>query len=281
MTTPGFLVTGGTGSLGRRVVDRLRAAGVGVRILSRSRRGGTFRGDLLTGEGLERAVEGVDVIVHCASSPIRRSRRTDVGGTELLLQAAEKAGVSHVVYVSIVGVDRNPHYFYYRVKRDTEKVIARSPVPLTILRATQFHGFLLGHIRLLNRGPFAFVPRGFRVQSIDIGEAADRLAELALSEPAGRVPDIGGPEVRTYADLARSYLVTAGKHGRVVEVPVPGKTARAFREGAHLCPDQKYGKFGWEQFLTQTLETPLDEDGSPHRSQLREPSVPPASQKRL
>jgi uncharacterized protein YbjT (DUF2867 family) len=149
MTASEVLVTGGTGSLGRRVVDRLRDAGRGVRVLSRSERPGTIKGDLLTGEGLERALEGVATVVHCASSPIRNSRRIDVGGTELLLRAAKRASVSHFVYVSIVDVDRNPHYFYYRVKRDTERVIERSPVPWTILRATQFHEFMLKQIQFL------------------------------------------------------------------------------------------------------------------------------------
>jgi uncharacterized protein YbjT (DUF2867 family) len=252
MNASGFLVTGGTGSLGGRVVDRLRNAGHEVQVLSRTERPGTIKGDLLTGEGLEGAVEGVTTVVHCASSPLRHSRRVDVDGTELFLRAAKRACVSHFVYISIVGVDRNPHYFYYRVKRDTERVIERSPVPWTILRATQFHEFVLQQVRFLERGPFAFVPKGFLLQPIDVGEVADRLAELALSEPAGRAPDVGGPEIRTYADLARSYLETAGRHRRVVEVPVPGKMARGFREGAHLCPDQKYGEIKWEEFLRQT-----------------------------
>ena len=249
MSTSGFLVTGGTGSLGRRVVDRLRGTGQEVRVLSRSGRPGTVGGDLLTGEGLESAARGMGTIVHCASSPFRQSRRTDVGGTGLLLRAAERAGVSHVVYVSIVGVDQDPHYPYYRVKRDTERVIQRSAVPWTILRSTQFHEFVLGSIRALNRGPFAFVPKGFLVQPIDIGEVADALVDLALTGSRGRAPDIGGPEVRTYADLARSYLEVAGKGGRVVEVPVPGRVARAFRDGAHACPENTYGRVRWEEFL--------------------------------
>jgi uncharacterized protein YbjT (DUF2867 family) len=245
-----ILVTGGTGSLGRRVVDRLREADRCVRVLSRSGRPGTVQGDLLTGEGLERAVDGVGTMVHCASN---RSRRTDVDGTELLLRAAEQADVSRFVYVSIVGVDRNPHYFYYRVKRDAEKAVERSPVPWTILRATQFHEFVLKQIQFLERGPFVLVPKGFLLQPIDVGEAADRLAELALSEPEGRALDVGGPEVRTCADLARSYLEAAGRRRRVVEVPLPGKMARAFREGAHLCPDRKYGRIRWEEFLHEAM----------------------------
>jgi nucleoside-diphosphate-sugar epimerase len=90
MNAQEILVTGGTGTLGRRVVDRLRAAGREVRVLSRSGSPGTVRGDLSTGENLEAAVRGVDTIVHCASNPLK-PRRTDVAGTELLLQEAARA----------------------------------------------------------------------------------------------------------------------------------------------------------------------------------------------
>jgi uncharacterized protein YbjT (DUF2867 family) len=248
-----ILVTGGTGSLGSRVVDRLRDAGVGVQVMTSSGRGGTVRGDLLTGEGLEKAVEGVDTIVHCASSPIRKTRQIDVEGTDRLLRAAERADVSHVVFISIVGVDRNPYYPYYRAKLDAEGVVERSGVPWTILRATQFHEFVLKQIRFLKRGPLALVPKGFLFQPIDIGEAADRLVELALLEPAGRAPDIGGPEVRTAADLTRSYLQASGQQKRVLELPIPGRMARAWRQGAHLAPDYKYGRTTWEEFLRRTL----------------------------
>jgi uncharacterized protein YbjT (DUF2867 family) len=247
------LVTGGTGSLGRRVVDRLRGPGYEVRTLSRGARGaGVVRADLLTGEGLARALKGVDVLIHCASSP-RKPRQTDVEGTERLLEAAGRAGVSHVVFVSIVGVDRNPHLPYYRAKLEAERIVERSPVPWTILRATQFHEFVLKQIRLLEHLPVMMMPRGFLLQPMDIGEVADRMVALALSEPAGRVPDIGGPEVKTLPDLARSYLKATGRRRRVVEVPVPGKAARALREGALLAPDQTYGEIRWEEFLNGAL----------------------------
>ena len=126
-------------------------------------------------------------------------------------------------------------------------------MPWTILRATQFHEFVLKQIRLLERLPVMMVPRGFLLQPMDIGEVADRMVELALSEPAGRVPDIGGPEVKTLPDLARSYLKATGRRGRVVEVPVPGKAARALRGGVLLAPDQTYGEIRWEEFLDGTL----------------------------
>ncbi len=249
-----FLVTGGTGLLGRRVADRLRSAGKEVRVLSRGGRAGTVQGDLGTGEGLKGAVEGVDTIVHCASSP-RKTRRTDVEGTGRLLRAAELAGVSHVVYISIVGVDLNPYFPYYRMKLETERVIERSAMPWTILRATQFHEFVLRFIRPLRRMPVAVVPRGLLLQPIDAGEVADRMVELALAAPAGRVPDVGGPEIRTFASLASSYFEEVGTFRRVFELPMPGKMARAWREGAQVCPDRVYGRIRWEDFLRGEFST--------------------------
>jgi uncharacterized protein YbjT (DUF2867 family) len=253
------LVTGGTGVLGRRVVERLGSEGVGTRVYSRSGRPGTIRGDLLTGEGLGPAVQGVDTIIHCASSPFRKAYQVDVEGTGRLLEVAAEAGVSHLVYISIVGIDLAPSYPYYRIKLETERVVEAGPVPYTILRATQFYDLILMAMRFLNRLPVMVVPRGFLGQPIDAGEAAGRLVELALSGPAGRVPDIGGPEVSTLADAARRYLRVKGSRRRIIEIPVPGKTARAFREGALVCPDQAYGKIRWEDFLHSVMATDLAE----------------------
>jgi len=198
---------------------------------------------------LDLAVRGVETIIHCASSPFRKARQTDVEGTKRLLEAAAKAGISHFVYISIVGIDRVPSYPYYRVKLETEQVIEGSPVPYTILRATQFYDLVLMAIRFLERMPVMVVPNGFPGQPIDAGEVAGRLVELALSDPAGRVPDIGGPEVRTVADVVRGYFEVAGRRKRTLVFQLPGKTARAFREGALTCPENRYGEIRWEEFL--------------------------------
>lgn len=254
MSTSEVLVTGGTGVLGSKVVERLGSAGIEARVLSRSGRYGTYRGDLLTGEGLDRAVRGADTIIHCASSPFRKARQIDVEGTARLLEAAAKAGVSHVVYISIVGIDRVPSYPYYRIKLDTERVIEGSPVPYTILRATQFYDLVLMAIRFLDRLPMMVMPERFLGQPIDAAEVADRLVELALSEPAGRARDVGGPEVRTLTDFARDYIELTGHRRKIFEVPFPGKTARAFREGALTCPDGVYGEARWEEFVRRTLD---------------------------
>lgn len=253
MSTQNVLVTGGTGVLGRRVVERLDAAGVGTRVMSHSGKPGTVRGDLLTGEGLEEAVRGAETIVHCASSPYRKAREVEVAGTGRLLEAAARAGVSHLVYISIVGVDRAPGYPLYRVKLEAERVVEGSPVPHTILRATQFYDLVLMAIRFLDRLPVMPVPAGLLGQPIDAGEVAGRLAEIALTGPAGRVPDVGGPEVGTLADSARRYLRVLGSRKKVVEFPLPGETARAIRNGALTCPENRYGETRWEEFLRGRL----------------------------
>jgi uncharacterized protein YbjT (DUF2867 family) len=249
-----ILVTGGTGLLGSRVVEHLDARGARTRILSHSGRAGTIRGDLLTGEGLEQAVAGAGTVVHCASSPTK-THQVDVEGTHRLLQAAGRAGVSHIVFISIVGVDLNPYFRYYRTKLEVERMVERSPLPWTILRATQFHDFVLRLIRVLERLPVLLAPKDVFLQPIDVSEVAGRLTELALSDPLGHVPVVGGPEVRTLAELTRSYLEAAGRRRRVLEVPLPGKTARALREGAQLALDHRYGKLRWEEFLEQTIRT--------------------------
>ena len=128
MSTSEVLVTGGTGVLGRPVVERLGSAGVETRVLSRTGRPGTIWGDLSTGAGVDLTVRGAETIIHCASSPFRKTRQTDVEGTKRLLETATTAGVSHFVYISIIGIDPAPSYPYYRVKLDTERLIEGSPI---------------------------------------------------------------------------------------------------------------------------------------------------------
>ena len=175
-------------------------------------------------------------------------------GTGRLLDAAYGAGVSHLVYISIVGIDRAQSFPYYRVKLETEKVVEDSPIPHTILRATQFHDLLLRAVRALTSLPVVPVPKGLIMQPIDSGEVADRMVELALAEPAGRVEDVGGPEVRTVDDIVRAYLKATGSRKNTVPLPLPGETARAVRSAALTCPENRYGKVRWEEFLHEVLD---------------------------
>ncbi|MBO0866271.1 MAG: NAD(P)H-binding protein [Mycobacterium sp.] len=243
--TSTVLVTGGTGTLGRVVVDRLLTANANVRVLSRGRRRRRADvehvvGDLRTGDGLEAAVTGVDTIVHCAD-PARH-----------LVATAKRAGAEHIVYISIVGVDRVP-FGYYRSKLADEQLIAASGLSWTVLRATQFHDLIAVLLRMLAKPPIMGLPAGWSFQPVDVREVGDRLAHLALSEPIGRAPDFGGPQVRAVGDLARSYLAMVDKHRLVLPIRLPGKVFRAYRAGGHLAPDHAHGKVSFEQYLSEQL----------------------------
>lgn len=244
MTQP-ILVTGGSGTLGRSVVDRLLAGGHQVRVFSRRPRPagapatvGWVTGELVSGRGLVGAVADVAVIVHCASNPLRP--RVDIDGTRNLVEAAQEAGIWHLVDISIVGVDRVP-YRYYQAKLTAERLIQASGLPWTILRATQFHQLVLLVARGLARLPLVPVPAATSFQPIDAAEVADRLTALTLGPPAGRVPDLGGPQIRTAADLVSSYLRMAGRRRPVLPVHLPGAVFAGYRQGGHLAPDHAVG----------------------------------------
>jgi uncharacterized protein YbjT (DUF2867 family) len=259
--TPPILVTGGTGTLGRLVVSRLRDAGREVRVLSRASHEGEdglqfVQGDLATGEGIEAAVAGTEIVVHCAGGP-----RGDEDKARHLVRAASRAGVRHLVYISVVGADRVPlasgidraMFGYFGSKLAAERVVADAGLPWSTLRATQFHDLLYLVVRQLARLPVVPVPAGFRFQPVDPGEVADRLVELALGGPAGLVPDLGGPRVYEMATLVRGYLGARGRHRPILPVRIPGAAARAFRAGANLAPDRAVGRRTWEEFLADQL----------------------------
>jgi uncharacterized protein YbjT (DUF2867 family) len=248
------LVTGGTGVLGRRVVRAVAAGGHTVRILSRRRAEPPVPGvdvsiaDLRTGAGLFEAVAGTTAIVHCATDP-RNSEAVDLGGTRRLLDAARSAGRPHVVYISIAGVDRIPTK-YYGTKLSAEQAIMRSGLPWTVSRTTQFHEFALDLLERVVELPLVPVPRGWRIQPIDVDEVARRLADAVGSEPAGRLPDVGGPEVWSVPDLVRDHLQRRHHRRRpVLEVQVPGAFSAALRGGANLVPGNRSGGCTFEEFL--------------------------------
>jgi len=166
------------------------------------------------------------------------------------VEAARAAGIWHLVDISIVGVDRVP-YRYYQTKLAAERLIQASGLPWTILSATQFHQLVLLVARGLARLPLVPVPAGTSFQPIDAAEVADRLTALATGSPAGRVPDLGGPQIRTASDLAGAYLQAAGRRRPVLAVHLPGAAFASYRQGGHLAPDHAVGHRTWEQFLAE------------------------------
>jgi uncharacterized protein YbjT (DUF2867 family) len=240
-----ILVTGGTGTLGRPTVDLLRARGADVRVMSRTNGPGRVIADLTTGVGLHEALAGTDTVVHLATT----ARATDVTQTRVLVGAAREAGTSHLVYISIVGVDAIP-YSYYRAKYESERMIEESGIPFTILRATQFHDFVAMFIRLQKRLP-VILALDVPDQPIAVEEVAARLVELVQAGPSGRVGDIGGPELLGLRDAIAIWQRHAGTHKPVWTIPLFGKTIRAFRAGHHMTGLPGYGRERFDDYAVR------------------------------
>ncbi|MFD4658348.1 SDR family oxidoreductase [Kitasatospora sp. NPDC058444] len=243
------LVTGATGTLGREVVRLLVARGVAVRGLSRRVRDGGdgvawVVGDLVSGAGIAEAMAGVEVVVDCATT----QKKEDLAGVRTLVARAREAGVRHLVYVSIVGIDRIP-IAYYTTKLGCEQVVRESGLGWTVLRATQFHDLVLRFFDASVKLPVFPVLSGTACQPVDVREVAVAVADLAGEEPAGFAPEVGGPQVRSYRELAEAYLRAAGKRRLLLTLRLPGAAARGFRAGGNLTPDRAVGRGTFEEAL--------------------------------
>ncbi|MGP4022376.1 SDR family oxidoreductase [Actinomadura sp. 3N407] len=248
-----ILVTGGTGTLGRNVVPLLREAGRDVRVLSRrSREAGDgieyVTGDLLKNEGIEAAIGGAEIVVHLAGSA-----KGDDEATRNLMRAVSQADVKHLVFISVIGADRVP-LSWLKTQLDAEQAVIDSGVPWTIQRAAQFHDLVMKAVQNMAKLPVVPNPGGLRFQPVDARDVAARIADLALGEPSGRVPDLAGPKVYGMGELVRGYLRARGKRRPMVPVRIPGKAGRAYRAGDNLTLDgADHGTRTWEDFLDERL----------------------------
>jgi uncharacterized protein YbjT (DUF2867 family) len=254
------LVTGGTGTLGRKVVIRLLSRHHRVRILSHQAHPAiptaveVTTGDLASGAGLREAAAGVEVIIHCASNWRDPLLRTDVAGTRALLEAARAGGLPHLLYISIVGVDRTG-YAYYRAKREVEQMVEHSGFPWTVLRATQFHNFVQYLLQScgVDTQPEVVVPDGIRMQSIDVGEVADRLVLLMEHGPSGQTPELGGPQILSLEEMAQIYVHLRGRQATIRAAEPADEMYTMMRTGIILTPAHAEGKVTWEQYLQHVL----------------------------
>src|SRR5207237_200900 len=147
--------------------------------------------DYRTRAGLAEALTGVDVVVHCASGSGKGESETMAA----LLSSGKRQGLGHLLYISIVGVDRLP-MGYYRAKLAAERALIASGIGWTILRATQFHDLALTFVKAMCTLPVGITPKGVSCQPVAVQEVAARLVALAAAGPAGRVPELGGPEIK-------------------------------------------------------------------------------------
>lgn len=251
------LVTGGTGNLGKQVVDYLQRKNYSVCVLSTKE--STFRrkdflfvrGDLSTNTGLDKATSQADIIIHCASDP-RNFEQVDLVGTRNLLQSINRAITQHIIYISIVGVNKST-YPYYRTKFAAEELIANSGIPYTILRTTQFHNFILSILKSFINSQLngvASIPSGMRFQSVDVREVAGMLVDN-LEHPAGLLPDFGGPQILTFEDMVQSYLNVTKTNVKIEVTDIAGEQFDLFRSGVNLSPNNSFGNITWQSFLEQ------------------------------
>jgi len=244
------LVTGGTGVLGREVVSRLLGKGYTVRILSRSAQRGTphvewAQAQMLTGEGLSEALQGVDVIVHAATDT--RLGKTDVEMTRRLLERAKAGGVGYFLYISIVGTDKTS-FTYHQIKIACETLARDSGIPYASLRFTQFYEFVDLLLHTFTRLPIGLFPMDWKLQPMDVGEAADQVVRAVGEKPLGLLPDVAGPEVLSGQELLREWKQARGSHKLVLHLPLPGKFSAAVRNGLITAPSSRVGQMTWAQW---------------------------------
>jgi uncharacterized protein YbjT (DUF2867 family) len=239
-------VAGGTGVAGRWTVEALRGDGHEVIVIARS-----AGSDLVTGDGLDAALAGVDAVIdatNVASTGKRGSSEFFEATARTLMRTAAAAGVRHIVALSIIGIDRVP-YGYYQGKLLQEKVLAESPVPVSILRAAQFHEFP-GQYLAKMPAPIAIVPR-WRTQPVAAREVGAALARIAAGDPVA-MSELAGPREEIMADMIRQVARACGDRRLVVSARVPGAAGKAMAAGGGL-PDRP-GLRGTQTFADWVTE---------------------------
>ncbi|WP_037573281.1 SDR family oxidoreductase [Phaeacidiphilus oryzae] len=206
-----FAVVGGTGLIGSQVVKDLDAAG--HQAVPHSLSTGV---DILSGERLDAALAGADVVLNLTNSPTFDDASPAFFRTSMdnLVAASTKAGAGHFVILSIVGVDQVPELDYYRAKVLQEDILKAGPIPYSIVRATQFMEFMDATLAMTTEGDTVRLPRT-PIQPIAAAEVAAAVAEVAAGSPLNGVRNIAGPDVYPLDELGRLTVAAKGD-GRTV-----------------------------------------------------------------
>jgi uncharacterized protein YbjT (DUF2867 family) len=245
-----IVIIGGTGRIGSKVVATLRQGG--HEVVAASPQGGI---NSVTGEGLEPAMTGAQVVVDLANSPSFEDKAVleffEASGRHL--HAAEAVtGVRHHVALSIVGADRSPDNGYFRAKVAQEKLIEASGIPYTIIRSTQFMEFLGGIADSGTEGNVVRLSPGL-FQPIAADDVAAIVADVALAAPRNAILEIAGPERAPFDEVVARYLKAVRDPRRVVRDP----EARYFGgrvEERSLVPlgEARLGRIALEEWLRRT-----------------------------
>lgn len=237
-------------------MDAARAGGHDVVLLTRG--AGV---DLVSGEGVDAALGGVDAVIDTAN--VTTLSADDAIGffraaSGNLVGAAGRAGVSHAVLLSIVGIDRNPHAYYAGKIAQEEAFRAGADagaVPWTIVRATQFHEFAGQMFERAKAGPLHLAPRA-RTQPIAAREVGEHLVAVAAQPAQELAADLAGPREEELADMVKAYARAIGHRGPVLAVNLPGAQMKGMRAGLNLPgPDAVRGTQTFAEWLTAVPRT--------------------------
>lgn len=208
-----IVVIGGSGLIGKKLVEILR--GRGHEVVAASPSSGV---NALTGEGLAGALEGARVVVDVANSPSFEDRAVmeffETSGRNLLA-AETAAGVEHHVALSVVGTERLLASGYFRAKMAQEDLIRASGLPFTIVRATQFFEFAAGIAQAAGDGQVVRLS-SVLMQPIAAEDVSSALADIAVAEPSNGTIELAGPEPIRIDDFVRRHLASAGDTREVV-----------------------------------------------------------------
>jgi len=232
-----FAVIGGTGLIGSQVVRNLNDAGHEAQPHSQS-----TGVDVISGQGLEAALAGADVVINLTNSPTFDEASPAFFQTSMdnLLAAASEGGAGHFVILSIVGVDQVPELDYYRAKALQEGILAAGPVPYSIVRATQFMEFMDAVLSWTADGGSVRLPPT-PIQPIAARDVASAVAQVAAGAPLNGIRNIAGPDIFPLDELGRITLARKGDQRTVVTDPTAGMFAAVKGDvltdkDAHLAP---------------------------------------------
>jgi uncharacterized protein YbjT (DUF2867 family) len=245
-----IVVIGGTGLIGGKVVERLRQRG--HEAVAASPASGV---NTLTGEGLDQAMAGTDVVVDVANSPSFEDQAVMdffLASGRNLMAAEKKAGVKHHLALSVVGTERLTDSGYMRAKLAQEDLIRVSGLPYTIVHSTQFFEFLGGIVKAASDGKAVHVSPAL-MQPIAADDVADAVADYALGKPVGGIVEIAGPDQFSMSALVERYLaLTHDTHEVFTDVTAPYFGAVLQEESLLPSPGARLGSIDFRTWFERS-----------------------------
>lgn len=248
-----IVVIGGSGNSGSAIVRALARRGADVHPLSRSGKAiagaSGVKADMVSGVGLDAALQGADVIVDACNSRNPIDPKPFTIGARNVVAAAERAGVQRAVVLSVLGVERSK-LSYHRRKREQELTYLNSTLEVSVVRAAQFHEWSVDQFEAGSALGAIPVVLGGRMQPVAVSEVAELCADEALEPSGKRFVEIAGPQVRLSRDLAKAWQAATGARGIIVNGPFPPSMLDYLRSGANFTEQHK-GTITFEEWLSR------------------------------